>query len=82
MSRKIRGQLRLQSSLVREYRFLFVEDVMKILGIGPSKAYQIMRRINKELAAEGYEVISGRVSEVRFWEKFYDGTRPRKLSAV
>jgi len=46
---------------------------MQILGIGQSKAYQIMRRINKELEAEGYETIAGRVSEARFREKFYCG---------
>lgn len=46
---------------------------MSILGVGQSKAYQIMRRINKELEAEGYETIAGRVSEARFREKFYCG---------
>ena len=35
-------------------KFLFVEDVMQILGISQSKAYQIMRKINRELEAEGY----------------------------
>lgn len=44
---------------------------MEILGVKQSKAYQIMRRINKELEAEGYETIAGRVSEARFREKFY-----------
>jgi hypothetical protein len=58
-------------SLIREYKVLFVEDVMRILQIRQSKAYQIMRRINKELEAEGYETISGRVSVARFCEKFY-----------
>lgn len=37
-------------------KFLFVEDVMQILGISQSKAYQIMRKINRELEAEGYEL--------------------------
>lgn len=80
------------SALLREYRVLYVEDVMKILGIGQSKAYQIMRRINKELEAEGYVTISGRVSEARFREKFYcgpatpepteSGPRPRLQSVI
>lgn len=70
-------------SLFREYRVLYVEDVMRILGIGQSKAYQIMRKINKELEAEGYVTIAGRVSEARFREKFYyDATAgKRKTSA-
>ena len=62
------------AALQRELRALYVEDVMQILGVGQSKAYQIMRHINKELEAEGFETISGRVSEARFREKFYCGT--------
>mgnify|MGYP001171490584 CR=1 FL=1 len=57
----------------QSYKFLFVEDVMKILGISQSKAYQIMRKINRELEAEGYETIAGRVPRRRFCEKFYCG---------
>jgi len=69
------GNIR-NTSLQRELRALYVEDVMEILGIKESKAYQIMRRINKELEAEGYETIAGRVSEARFREKFYCGKVP------
>lgn len=43
------------------YKFLFVGDVMEILGISKSKAYEIIRKMNKELEAEGYETIAGRV---------------------
>ena len=38
-----------------------------------AKAYQIMRKINRELEAEGYETIAGRVPRRRFCEKFYCG---------
>ena len=37
------------------YKFLFVGDVMEILGISKSKAYEIIRKMNKELEAEGYQ---------------------------
>lgn len=67
-------------TLQRELRALYVEDVMEILGIGQSKAYAIMRRINKELEAEGFETIAGRVSEARFREKFYCGTTERSVT--
>lgn len=55
------------------YKFLFVGDVMEILGISKSKAYEIIRKMNKELEAEGYETIAGRVPRRRFCEKFYCG---------
>lgn len=79
------------TELLREYRVLFVEDVMQILGIGQSLAYRIMRQINKELEAEGFITIAGRVSEARFREKFYygepvteqrDDSGPRQPSAL
>ena len=54
-------------------KFLFVEDVMEILDISQSKAYQIMRKINRELEDEGYETIAGRIPRRRFCEKFYCG---------
>jgi hypothetical protein len=55
------------------YKFLFVGDVMEILGISKSKVYEIIRKMNKELEAEGYETIAGRVPRRRFCEKFYCG---------
>jgi hypothetical protein len=61
------------------YRVLRVEDVMKALGIGQSKAYQIMKKINKELAAAGYVTIAGRVSEAAFRERFYCGKAQAEL---
>ena len=67
-------------------RFLFVNDVIKILGVSTSKAYQVMREINKELASAGYVTIAGRVPYKRFCEKFYcgeeeGGSREKKKAA-
>ena len=50
-----------------------IHETLQILGISQSKAYQIMRKINRELEAEGYETIAGRVPRRRFCEKFYCG---------
>jgi hypothetical protein len=61
------------AALIRETHALRVSDVMEVVGVGKSKAYDIMRRINRELEAEGYITISGRVPEARFREKFYMG---------
>jgi hypothetical protein len=47
---------------------------MEILGIKKSKAYQIMRQLNREIEAKGYfKPIGGRVSEAYFRERFYLG---------
>ena len=36
------------------------DQLMALIGVGPKKAYQIIRDINKELEAAGYIVIKGR----------------------
>jgi len=58
----------------RESRVLYVEDVMEMLGIGQTKAYQIIRDLNDEIEAAGYfRPLGGRVSETYFRERFYLG---------
>lgn len=60
-------------SLYREQSVLYVEDLMHILGIKQSKAYQLLRKLNAELEARGYITIAGRVSEQYFYERLYGG---------
>lgn len=52
-------------------QFYEVNDVMEILGVGQSKAYAIIRQLNKELHEKGKIVISGKVSKRYFEEKMY-----------
>lgn len=42
--------------------FLRVEEVMTMLDISKSKAYQLMRAVNKSLEDKGYITIAGRVN--------------------
>ena len=48
------------------------DDIANILHVSKSKAYKIMRQLNKELEDKGYLTIRGRVSKKFFQEKFYD----------
>lgn len=52
-----------------EIQFYQVEDVMAMLGVGQTKAYQIIRELNKELKAMGKITISGKVNKKYFDEK-------------
>ena len=45
-----------------------VEDVAKELDCSKSYAYKIVKMMNKELAAQGYITMAGRVPRA-FWEK-------------
>lgn len=50
---------------------LGVQDVMSALCVSESKAYGIIRGLNKELAERGYITVPGKVSRVYFEEKAY-----------
>lgn len=51
-------------------RIYTVKDVMECLQCSNTKAYQIMRELNKELAKEGYMTLRGRIPRKRFEERF------------
>ncbi len=48
-----------------------VNDVMTELGVSKSKAYQILRQLNKMLESEGYTVLAGRIPRPYWEKKFY-----------
>lgn len=52
-------------------QFITAEDVQKILGVSRSKAYQIIRGLNRELKSEGYITIAGKCPVRFFNERFY-----------
>ena len=58
---------------MEEKRFLDANDVAAYMGISIPMAYKIIRRMNEELAAQGYITIAGRVSRKYFEQKTYGG---------
>ncbi len=48
-----------------------VRDVMAVLEVSESKAYGIIRQLNRELADKHYIVIHGKVPTAYFEEKVY-----------
>ena len=58
----------------RDYRVLYVTDVMAILDIGQSNAYKLIRKLNDEIEAAGFiRPQGGRISERYFRERLYLG---------
>ncbi|MEE0265555.1 MAG: hypothetical protein UD936_08020 [Acutalibacteraceae bacterium] len=53
---------------MEEKLFYNKNDVCRILGISDSKAYQIIRQLNVELARNGYITVRGRVP-AEYFEK-------------
>ena len=52
-------------------QFYTVNDVMRILQVKESKAYKIIRELNRELEEKRYIVVAGRISKRYFDEKVY-----------
>ena len=46
-------------------------EIMEELGVSRAFAYRLMQKMNRELQAKGYTVISGKVSRKYFEEQFY-----------
>ena len=53
--------------------YITAPEVMEILGVSPSKAYETIRELNKELRARGFITVAGRIPLRYFNEKFYGG---------
>lgn len=56
--------------------YITANEIMEILGVGRSKAYEIVRTMNGELEEAGYNVIKGKVP-VRYFQKKYYGCEMR-----
>ena len=54
-------------------RFLTAADVALYMDISIPMAYKIIRKLNDELVAAGYIIVSGRVSRTYFEKKIYGG---------
>lgn len=51
--------------------FMKAEEVQEFLGVSRTESYRIIKRLNEEFKANGYMVISGRVSRKYLEEKVY-----------
>lgn len=54
---------------VAEVPYYTAEDVQKLLGIGSSKAYYIIKQLNDELKSKGFITVAGKVSKKYFRER-------------
>lgn len=48
-----------------------VFDVCKLMGVGRTTAYRLMKKLNAELEEKGYITIAGRISKQYFHERTY-----------
>lgn len=53
-----------------ERMFMRVDEVMKALGVSESYAYELIRKLNKEIVKTGCVTIPGRIDRKFFYEHF------------
>jgi len=52
-------------------KFMRVAEVAELLGVSESRAYKIMRKLNRELEQKGKITTAGRVSSKYLLERVY-----------
>ena len=52
-------------------QFITAAEVAEIMGVSRTKAYQIVRDMNRELRSMGYITVSGKCPVLYFDKKFY-----------
>ncbi len=57
--------------LDEDKKYLRVAEVASLLEVSESRAYKIMRQLNKELEKQGKIVTSGRISKRYLMERLY-----------
>ena len=51
--------------------FVHADEVASDFGISRTKAYEMIKRLNKELEEKGYITVAGRVSRRYYMERTY-----------
>lgn len=52
-------------------QFYGARDIMDLLGVSESKAYQIIRQLNDELSEKGFLTVRGKVPRAYLEERFF-----------
>ena len=58
---------------MNERLYYTADEVAKMIWVGKTSAYAVIKKLNKELASRGYIVVSGKVTKAYFDEKYFGG---------
>lgn len=59
----------MEEKIINENVLLNAKQVAKIMNIGTSRAYDVMRELNQELTIKGFYTIPNRISRVYLLER-------------
>lgn len=55
--------------------FVYADEVAADFGVSRTKAYEIVKKLNKELDKRGFLTVAGRVSRQYYMERFYGSSQ-------
>lgn len=59
---------------------LTAQDIAEQLGVSEGHAYKIVKKLNRELDANGFVIVAGKIPKA-FWEKkFYCGSTEKMMA--
>lgn len=64
-----------------EKRYYTALEVGKMIGVGRTSAYSIVKKLNKELSDKGYLVVDGKISKDYFESKYFSGPNGKVVNA-
>ena len=57
------------------------KHISNMIGVGSTSAYAIIKKLNAELEAKGYIVVSGKIPKNYFNEKYFGGSTVKEVNA-
>lgn len=60
-----------QTSTMPTIQYMTAADIMVCVGVGRSKAYEIIKNLNDELERDGFLTFPGKVPERKLRERLY-----------
>lgn len=66
---------------MNEKRYYTALEVGKMIGVGRTSAYSIVKKLNKELSDKGYLVVDGKISKDYFESKYFSDPNGKVVNA-
>ncbi|MDO4623065.1 MAG: ICEBs1 excisionase [Eubacteriales bacterium] len=56
-------------------------EIAEMVGVGRTKSYGLIKKMNKELEKDGFLVIDGKIPKEYFDARYFGGSRAKEVSA-
>lgn len=64
-----------------EKLYYTASEVAKMVGVGRTTSYSLIKKMNNELEKAGFIIVDGKIPKEYFDAKYYGGSHPEGVSA-